>query len=212
MSRQKLVLVGGGGHCRSAIEVIESSNRYDIVSLLDLPEKIGKTVIQYIINGTEEDFAKLVKEGNHFTITIGHIRNALPRKQVFEKIRKAEAVLPVISSPFSVVSHSSSIGEGTMIFHKAVINSCSVIGKNNIINTGAIIEHDTVIGDHCHISTGAIVNGGCQIGSMCFIGSGAVIKEGVYICDEVIIGAGSLVTRSIFEKGLYYGSPSAKKD
>ncbi len=211
MDKQNLVLIGGGGHCRSAIDIIETSGKYSIISILDLPEKIGQQVMNYRVNGTEEMIAEYATGNNSFAITLGFISSAAARKKIYEKVKASNGSLPVIQSPFSTVAASAVIGESTMIFHRSVINSCVVIGVNNIINTGAILEHDTIIGNHNHISTGAIVNGGCKIGNNCFIGSGAIIKEGISICDEVVIGAGSVITKSINEKGIYYGVPGKRK-
>ena len=36
-----LILIGGGGHCKSVIEAAESAG-YRILGVLDLPEKVGK--------------------------------------------------------------------------------------------------------------------------------------------------------------------------
>jgi sugar O-acyltransferase (sialic acid O-acetyltransferase NeuD family) len=211
MTKQNIVLIGGGGHCRSAIDIIETGGKYNIVSILDLAEKAGQFVMKYKINGTEETINEHAGNNNCFAITLGFISHAEPRKKIYEKVRAANGLLPVIHSPFSVIASSAVIGESTMIFHRTVINSCVTLGVNNIINTGAIIEHDTVVGNHNHISTGTIVNGGCRIGNDCFIGSGAVIREGVSICDEVIVGAGSVITKHITEKGIYYGNPGRKR-
>ena len=38
MENKNLILVGGGGHCRSVIDVAESAG-YTIKGILDLPEK-----------------------------------------------------------------------------------------------------------------------------------------------------------------------------
>ena len=31
MNKKKIILIGGGGHCKSCIDVIESNNMFDIV-------------------------------------------------------------------------------------------------------------------------------------------------------------------------------------
>ncbi|MEK6658639.1 MAG: acetyltransferase, partial [Campylobacterota bacterium] len=33
MSREKIILIGGGGHCKSVIDVIEMQNRYEIMGI-----------------------------------------------------------------------------------------------------------------------------------------------------------------------------------
>lgn len=39
-----LLLVGGGGHCKSVIDVAESAG-FTIKGILDIPENVGKDVL-----------------------------------------------------------------------------------------------------------------------------------------------------------------------
>ena len=48
----------------------------------------------------------------------------------------------------------SSVGEGTIIMHMAMVNSGAIIGANCIINSMALVEHDVVIGNNVHVATG----------------------------------------------------------
>jgi hypothetical protein len=32
---KKIILVGGGGHCKSCIDVIENENKYKIIGIID---------------------------------------------------------------------------------------------------------------------------------------------------------------------------------
>ena len=47
MSRN-LILLGGGGHCKSVIDVAESAG-YTILGILDKPETVGQEVLQYSV-------------------------------------------------------------------------------------------------------------------------------------------------------------------
>ena len=40
MNTKEILLVGGGGHCISSIDVIESTNEYRIGGIIDIKEKI----------------------------------------------------------------------------------------------------------------------------------------------------------------------------
>jgi NADH/NAD ratio-sensing transcriptional regulator Rex len=37
----EIILVGGGGHCKSVIDLITSNDIFQIVGILDLKEKVG---------------------------------------------------------------------------------------------------------------------------------------------------------------------------
>jgi sugar O-acyltransferase (sialic acid O-acetyltransferase NeuD family) len=188
-----LILIGGGGHCKSCIEVIESTKLYEIKGIIDLPENFGKTLMGYQIIGSDQDIKTHVNVENLFLITIGCIGDFTKRIQMFEMVTSLGGKLATIIAPTAYVSKSAKMGEGTIVMHQAFINTSTVIGYNCIINTKALIEHDATIGNHCHISTGSVVNGGTIVGEKCFFGSGAVSKQYISIPDGSFIKANSIV-------------------
>jgi len=205
-----IVLIGGGGHCVSCIDAIESTGEWKIVAILDQPEMIGKDVMGYPIVGSDDDMEGMALEHHHALVTVGHIRSSSVRRRLFETALRAGFSLETIYAASARVSLHASIGKGSVVLHGAMVNANSVIGINCIINTGSIVEHEAVIGDHCHISTGSIVNGDCSVGNDCFVGSGAVLRNGIRICDRVTIGSGAVVTHDITETGIYIGCPAKK--
>ena len=209
MNQKNLILIGGGGHCKSVIDVAESAG-YNILGILDMPEDIGKSVLDYKIIGTDDDIPQFVDKAE-FIITVGFIKNPDIRMRIFDKVREAGGKLATVISSTAHVSRYASIGEGTVVMHQAVVNAGAKIGENCIINTFCNIEHDAVIGDQCHISTGAMVNGDCKVGKLCFIGSQSVLANGISICDDVIVGAGSLIRKNILKPGIYSGNPAILK-
>lgn len=194
MKKEQIILIGGGGHCKSCIDVIEFERRFEIAGILDLPERVGEKILGYPIVGTDGEIDRLAREGKSFLITLGQIKTPEARIAIYRKLRASDAVLPVIVSPLAHVSRHASIGEGTIIMHQALVNADALVGANCIVNNKALIEHDAVIGDHCHISTASVVNGGVKVGSGSFYGSGAVSKQYADIPDNSFIRANSLFT------------------
>jgi len=208
MKHKNLIFIGGGGHCKSVIDVAESGG-WTIIGILDTPENAGKTVLGYSIIGDDEHIFQLVNQAN-FVVTVGQIKNVELRIKLHEKVLSASGKLATISASDAHVSNHARIDEGTVIMHKTVINAGVKIGKGCIINTMSNIEHDAVIGDYCHISTGAMINGDCSIGDETFIGSGAVVFNGVSITKRCIISAGTVVRKNITVSGIYSGNPAVK--
>lgn len=208
--KQQLILIGGGGHCKSCIEVILATGQYDISGVLDMAERVGGKVLGFPVIGTDDALSTYVSKDVQFLITVGQIKNARIRKQLYEKLKNAGAALATVIAPTAIVSSHSIIGAGTIIMHGAVVNADVRIGENCIINTYADIEHDCTIGEHVHVSTHATVNGNCSIGNSSFIGSGAIIANGVSVGEEIVIGAGAVVIRSCGEPGFYVGNPARK--
>lgn len=190
---KKIILIGGGGHCRSAIDVIEQEGKFEIMGIVDKPKLLGSKVLGYSVVGSDLDLNRLAKKYKYALITIGHIRSAQFRIKLFNLAIKSGFTLPYIISPEAYISKHSKIGRGSIIMHHAIVNANSFIGDNCIINTKALVEHDCLISDHCHISTNAIINGGNQIGSKSFIGSNVTTKEYIKIKNKSFIKAGTLI-------------------
>lgn len=193
MNKKPLILVGGGGHCKSVIDVAESAG-YSILGILDKPEELGKNVLNYKVIGTDDNIPQYVDKAE-FVITIGQIKSSAIRHTIAERIEKAGGKLATIIASDASVSKYTAIGEGTVILHKSVVNADAKIGKNCIINTMANIEHDVEIGDFCHISSGTMVNGMAKIGSDSFIGSGSILYNCIKIPDNSIVPAGTIVRK-----------------
>lgn len=211
MNDRNLILIGGGGHCKSCIDVIENHEQWQIAGIIDMPQNAGREVMGYTMLGTDDDIPSLAKNvSQNFLITVGQIKNAAVRKSLFEKVQSVNGKLPVIYALDSYVPAYAQIGDGTIIMHYAFVNAGAKIGQNTIINTGAIVEHDTCIGSHTHISTKAVINGDARVGDGCLIGSGAVLLNGVEVCNRCIIGAGTVVLQSITEPGTYAGNPARR--
>lgn len=191
MTKKSLILVGGGGHCKSVIDVAESAG-YTIFGILDKPEEVGKQVLAYKVIGTDDDIHQYVDKAE-FVITVGQIKSSALRRKIAARIEKAGGKYATIIASDAIVSKYATIGEGTVVLHKCVVNADAKIGKNCIINTMANIEHEVEIGDFCHISTGVMVNGMTKIGNDCFVGSGAVLYNCITVENNRIIPAGSII-------------------
>lgn len=208
--KRPLILIGGGGHCKSVIEVAESAG-YEIKGILDMPDEVGKEVLPgHKVIGTDDEIPQYVEECD-FIITVGFIKNPLLRIKLYNKVKAAGGRLATIIASTAHVSKYAELGEGTVIMHQAFVNAGAKIGDNCIINTFVNIEHDAEVGNQCHISTGTMVNGECKIGENCFIGSQSVCANCIEIASDIIVGAGSVVHKSIRVKGIYAGNPAILK-
>ncbi|MEH6689092.1 MAG: NeuD/PglB/VioB family sugar acetyltransferase [Halopseudomonas sabulinigri] len=172
-----IILVGGGGHCRSVIDVIELQRKYQISGIIDLKEHIGKQVLGYPVIACDDQLSELFGSCKHAVITVGHIRSNSLRISLFKRLKAIGYKLPVIVSPLAYVSQHAQIGEGTVVMHHALVNAGATVGRNCIVNSKALIEHDVRVGDHCHVSTSSVLNGGTVVEDNAFVGSNATSKQ-----------------------------------
>ena len=121
-----LILVGGGGHCKSVIDVAESAG-YTILGILDRPEEVGKRVLGYEVIGTDDEMAKY-KDQAEFVVTVGQIKSPDLRIKLHQMLDKAGCKLATVIAPTAHVSRYATVGEGTVVMHQAVVNADAKIG------------------------------------------------------------------------------------
>ena len=198
---KNIVLIGGGGHCISIIDLIEN-NKYKILGYVDKNDlKIKK--IKYL--GNDSEFLNKNNICTNIHISLGYMGGVNHRKRLYNIYKKKNFDFPVLISEKSSVSKKSNIGYGSVLMNGVIIQPHVKIGINTIINNNTLIDHEVEIGNHCHISTSVTINGKVSIGNDVFIGSGSIIKNNVKINDNVVVGMGSIVLNNIEKPGTYYG-------
>jgi len=198
--KNKLLIIGAGGHARSCLEIINLEDKYEVYGFFDNNKKKFESC-KFL--GSDRDIHKFKKVCVNLFLCLGSIENIPFKWLIYQRAKKLKFKFPKIISPLSFVSKKTTIGEGTIIMNHSFINSNVKIGKNSIINNKVLLEHDVEIGNNSHISTGAILNGGVKIGNNVFVGSGSIIKENVEIKSNTIIGMGSIVLKNI-NGGIFY--------
>ncbi len=208
MKLRSVILIGGGGHCKSCIDLILATQLYTIAGIADVKENMGKTVLGFPVIGTDDDLDSLKKKCDVFAVTVGQIKSPATRIKIYNRLSEVGAEMPSIFSPSAYISTFAKIGSGTLVFHRAVVNAGVVVGNNCIVNNQALIDHDVMIEDHCHISTAAVLNGSVQVKEGGFIGSNATLQQGVVIGAYSIVGAASLVLKNVGDREVVGGVPA----
>jgi sugar O-acyltransferase (sialic acid O-acetyltransferase NeuD family) len=187
---KKIILIGGGGHCKSVIDVIEQEGKFQIIGIVDKPELLGAKLLEYPVIGKDSNLVNLAKKYQYALVTVGQTSSSELRMKLFDLAVKAGFIIPSIISPRAYVSEHAIVDKGTVVMHDALVNANAKIGKNCIINSKALVEHDAIIEDHCHISTASVINGGTIVRVNTFYGSNATSRE--YIEVSGFIKAGSV--------------------
>jgi len=186
---KKILLVGGGGHAKSVIDVIEQEGRFEIAGIVEKFIGESHSVLDYEIIGTDDELPALRKHYDYALVTVGQIESAKLRIKLYTHLKELGFMLPTIISPHAYVSKHARLGEGSVVMHHALVNAGAKVGNNCIINSKALVEHDAVVENHCHISTCAILNGGVHVATESFIGSGVVTKQGAQLSGFIKAGS-----------------------
>jgi len=204
---KKLLLFGGGGHCKVIIDSLLRKNFYTGIGIVDPNIKKGNSLLGIPVIGSDEDIADLYADGyREAFISLGSIGNTSVRKKIYSQLKALQFNIATIIDPTAEVSSFAKVEEGSYIGKNALVNAGASIAACSIVNTGAIIEHDSYIGSFTHVAPGAIVCGGVTIGESVHVGAGSVIKNGIVIGDEVMIGVGSTIINNIGHNMIAYGN------
>ena len=191
----KLILIGGGGHAKTCLDVISYNNDFVPTGIISLSSEDNLTQLEWV--GNDDAIFGLSKSVKDFFISIGQIRSPKPREAVGKILDSLGLNTPSFISPSASVARSARIGAGTIVFPNSYIGADVNIGRHVIVGSGAVVEHDSIVEDYCHIATGGIVNGECKIGYGSFVGAGAVLRNQISITTYSFIKMGAIVTHDV---------------
>lgn len=205
---KKILLIGGGGHCKSVLDSLLELNEYQEIGIVDREENLGKLVLDVPVVGCDDNLSALFKCGFKYAfITIGSIGNPATRIKLFKLLCEIGYEIPVIIDNSAKVSKYARLESGAYIGKQCIVNAGTTIKKGAIINSGSIIEHDCKIGSFAHIAPGSVLGGEVIIGCDTHIGLNSSVKQQVVIGKHTIIGMGSVVLKNIPDNTLAYGNP-----
>lgn len=190
-----MLLYGFGGHGRVLADALEDLTApvkgvFDDNSQLDCPYPF----FGFYQPKIEPDVPILLGIGDNAT-----------RRELACKVKHVPGRL---IHPSACFSNNASIGEGTVVLHKSIIQTGVLAGKHCIINSGAIVEHDCRLMDFVHLAPGAVLCGMVSIGEGSLIGAGAIILPGLQVGKNCVVGAGAVVNRSVPDGARVAGNPA----
>ena len=196
MSKEKIVLIGGGGHARAAVDTIESMGQYEIVGFVD--PRTDTNYKSYSTIGSDDDLKRIYDQGvTNAAITVGFLGGSKLREDLYHRAKEIGFKFPPIIDPSAAVANDAVIGEGAFIGKLSVIDSNVRLGTMTIVNLATVIGHDCCLGDFSHIAVNAALCGGVKTGKFVFVGANAVVIQKVSLGDDALIGAGSVVLRDV---------------
>lgn len=205
--RKRMVLIGGGGHCKSVLDAALRMDFFDQIVITDSEIRAGTQILGCEVVGSDDILSKLYDEGVKYAfITVGSIKCTKKRRKIWKKAEGIGFGFPNIIDPSAVISGCAWLGKGVFVGKNAVINAFARIEDMAIINSAAIIEHECMIKAFTHISVNAAVCGNSVIGRDSFVGAGATVIQGLKIGDNVVIGAGSVVLHDVASNKIIYGA------
>tara|TARA_Y100001978_G_scaffold84296_1_gene75632 strand:+ start:24 stop:674 length:651 start_codon:yes stop_codon:yes gene_type:complete len=208
--KNKLLILGSGGHGRVIADVAERTKFFQKISFLDdsfLNSNSSKLVNSTKVIGeiSQKSIKKYSSDFTHAFVGIGDNKIRFNWLKILEKMGFE---IPKIIDPSAEISKYAVLEKGSFINTNVVIQCNAKIQFGSILNTSCTIDHDSIIGEGTHISPGVNIAGNVNIGKFCWIGIGSKIIQNVQIGDNVTVGAGSLVLKDIRKNLKVFGSPT----
>ena len=199
----KIVIAGAGAQGAVVADILRDALCNTMGFVDDRPSKRVATILGLPVLGP----LAVLREIEHDAVVVAIGDNRL-RRELIETLLALGERLATAIHPFTSVSPSASIGEGSMISAGTIVLPRAVIGRGVILNTKSSVDHDSVVGDFAHIGPGATVGGNVRIGAETLIGSGATVVSGVTVGARSIIGAGAVVVRDVPDDVTAVGVPA----
>ncbi|MGI6249011.1 MAG: acetyltransferase [Acutalibacteraceae bacterium] len=206
--KDKILLIGGGGHCRSVLDTLLEQTGNEMIAVADDFLTPGTIVMGVPVIGNCFDLEKYRLQGyNLGFVAVGSVGRPRLRIDFYNRLEEAGFEQPNIIDKTAAVSKYTSLGKGIFVGKNSVVNAGATVGNCAIINTSVVVEHDCRLGDFVHLSSGTVLSGGVIVGDRTHIGANSVIRQELSIGSDTIIGMGSVVAKSMPEGVTAFGSP-----
>lgn len=189
-------MVGGGGHAKVVADCLQAQG----ISIKGFFDPLHGNLFGLPCLG---DYQPTVHANIPVIIAVGD--NDARKRIAYEEVKHSYFTA---KHPSTICSQYSSIGEGSMLLHGAIVQAGAQVGKHVILNTGSQVDHDCILGDFVHIAPSAVLCGGVEIGEATLIGANAVVRPKIKIGKGVIAGAGAVIVQDVPDYAVIAGSPA----
>lgn len=163
-----LIILGAGGFGKVVEDIATDLNKYKEITFLDDNNKSSDVI------GKLDDFHKFINKDTEFFVAFGNNENRIKWINI---LKTNHCCLATLISLNAYVSKKASIGIGSIVLPKCVVNTNAVIGEGCILNIGSLIDHDVEIKNGVHICLGAIVKANNIVPPFLKLEAGQIIER-----------------------------------
>lgn len=197
--KEKIVVIGSGGHARSVADALLDQKEYEVVGVISSAKEDwdGYRGIPWI--GDDSAAKKIREQGCSLAaLGIGFMGGSSRLREELVGYYEAEGfAFPPVIDPTSVLSSGAVVGKGVFLGKGSIVNANASVEDYAIINSGTLVEHDCVVGAFSHVAVRACLCGEVSIGEHTLIGANATILQQKKVGSFAIVGAGTLVIADV---------------
>lgn len=208
MSAKGLVIIGGSGQGRMALQVACADGR-TVAGFVDSGLEPGAEVLGLPVLAREPEDCPALQEGADWFLAIGNNR---VRETLSGRVAAFTRKPPVnLVDPSAILAVGTELGTGVFIAPGAVVNIASRLEDGVILNTRASLDHDGVLEAYAQVCPGVALAGNTTVGRRGFVGTGACTIPGMTIGADAVVGAGAVVIRDVPEGATVVGVPARER-
>lgn len=125
-----------------------------------------------------------------------------------DRVERLGGGLATLVHPSNRISPYATIGAGSILLGKSVVNPNAALGRCVLIDWDCTIGHDDRLDDGVFVAPGCHLGGRVVCEPEVFLGLGAVVVPDVTIGARSVVGAGATVTRSLPADVVALGNPA----
>ncbi len=207
---RELVIYGGGGHAREALDLVRALNAvrptFTLLGLLDDDAvRHGTTVGEVAVLGGAAWLA--ARPAPAPAVFLGLGANAV-RRRVAHRLHALGVVFATLVHPTAVVAADATLGPGALVAAGAVVSVAVRVGAHAHVNVGATVSHDVTLAPFTHVAPGAHLAGNVHVEEGADVGIGAAVIQGRRIGAWSVVGAGAAVVRDVPPNAVAVGVPA----
>lgn len=208
LSPMELLLIGGGAHARSIIDMLRSQGGVNVVGVVNAYAPRESHILDVPVLGDLSELASMVVGlPQHAVLAIDDNGGRMNAAQ------RVTSLMPGIRFPSLVHSKAMvgggvTIGQGSVVMGGAFVEVGTVIGEHVIIGANCSIGPGSSLGGFVTVHAGACIAESCHIGSGCSIGMNASLVKRMIIGTHSVVGPGSVVLESVPDLHVAVGSPA----
>jgi sugar O-acyltransferase (sialic acid O-acetyltransferase NeuD family) len=204
-----LIVIGGGGHARELIDVVEAMNRVDPSF-----EFIGFAADEYYnetemssrearyLGGVAETLSSFDAE---YVIGIG---SGEARREIDDLATSLGRRAATLVHPDSSMGFGVELGPGAVITAGARLTTEVKLGRHVHVNVNCTVSHDVRLDDYVTLSPGVNVSGWVHVCELVTMGTGSSAIDRVEIGAATFVGAGATVIGDIPPGVTAVGTPA----
>lgn len=209
MSRERIVVLGAGGHAKVVVATLQAAGRTVAAALDDDPERTGARLLGVEVVGGVERLDALGA-----TAAVAAIGDNRARARLVARVEEAlpDLTWTIAVHPAAVVHPSVVLGAGSVVFAGAVVQPDTVVGAHAIVNTAASVDHDGRLGAFVHLAPGARLAGGVEVGDGALLGIGCAVLPGRRVGAWAVVGGGATVSADVGDGWTVVGTPARRRE